>query len=140
MQATGILADHLKGVGSEVIDDLFGVRFADAVDQAATQVFADAVDRGGKLRLELRDFKLIAVLGVACPLTVKLKSFPALHSGKGTQDGDGALAVGHLHLGHAIGVFFIEVDDSFENAGDGLVVLYGWWHRGRRDYLSKFRT
>ena len=51
-----------------MVDDFFGVGFADAVDQAAAQIFANAVDRGGQLGFEGADFELVAVGGMARPL------------------------------------------------------------------------
>jgi len=50
-----------------VINDFFGVRFTDAVDEATAEVFTNAVDGGRELRFKLGDFKLIAVFWVACP-------------------------------------------------------------------------
>ena len=70
MEATRILVDDFESIGSEMTNDFFGVRFSDAVDEAATKVLADTVDGGGELRFELGDFKLIAVLRVACPFAV----------------------------------------------------------------------
>ena len=70
MEATRILADDFESIGSEVTNNFFGVRFSDTVDEAATEVFANTVDGGGELRFELGDFKLIAVLWVACPFAV----------------------------------------------------------------------
>jgi hypothetical protein len=67
VEATRIFTDDLKGIGSEVINDFFGVRFSDAVDKATAEVFTNAMDGGRELRFELGDFELIAVLGVARP-------------------------------------------------------------------------
>ena len=47
VEPAGLFADDAKCVGAEVIDNLLGVRFTDAMDEAATEVFADAVHRGG---------------------------------------------------------------------------------------------
>ena len=76
---------------------------------------------GGKLGLEAADFELIAVRGVAGPLTIKLKRLAALYAREWTEDGNGALAVGDADLGHAIGILFVEENDPFEDACDGFV-------------------
>ena len=48
VEATRILVDDFESIGSEMTNDFFGVRFSDAVDEAATKVFADTVDGGGE--------------------------------------------------------------------------------------------
>ena len=116
VEAAGIFADDLKGLGTEVIDDLLGVGFPDSVDQAAAQIFANPVDGGGEFRLEAGYLELVAVLWVARPFAVELEGFAALHAWQWTEHGDSTLAIGDLHLRHAVGVFLIEVDDPLEDA------------------------
>ena len=67
VEAARIFTDDFQSIGSEVINDFFGVRFTDAVDEATAEVFTNAVDGGRELRFKLGDFKLIAVFWVACP-------------------------------------------------------------------------
>ena len=67
MEATRIVTDDFESIGSEVINDFFGVRFPDAVDEATAEVFTNAVDGGRELRFELGNFELITVLWVARP-------------------------------------------------------------------------
>ena len=123
VQAAGVFVDDLQRVGAEVVDDFLSVGFADAVDQAAAQIFANAVNRGGQLGFEGADFKLVAVRGVPRPLAAELEGLAALHAGQGAQDGDWAFFLSHADFSHAIGIFLVEKDDSLEDACDGLVVL-----------------
>lgn len=62
-------------------------------------------------------------------MAVKSEGLATLHAGQSAEHGNRSLAVGYLHFGHAISVFLVEVDDSLEDAGDGLVVLDGVRHQ-----------
>ena len=78
-ELAGFLAEDAEGVGAEGVDDFVGVDLADAGDEAAAEVFADAVDGGGELGLVGRDLELGAVLRVLRPLAGELEGLAALH-------------------------------------------------------------
>jgi hypothetical protein len=48
----GEVGDDVEGVLAKVVDNFVGVDFADAVDHAGCEVFADTVDRGREFGLE----------------------------------------------------------------------------------------
>ena len=68
-EAPGVLADDAEGISAKVVDNFSGVGFTDTVYHPAAEVFANAVNGGGELGFKLRDFKLIAMTGVAGPLS-----------------------------------------------------------------------
>ena len=47
-EAAGLVRDDVEGAHAETGDDLVGVGLADAFDEAAAEVFTDAVDRRGE--------------------------------------------------------------------------------------------
>jgi hypothetical protein len=87
-EAAGLLAEDAERVGAKGVDDFVGVNFADAGDEAAAEVFADAVDGGRELAREGRDFELRAVLGVVRPLAGEVEGLAAFDAGEGADDRD----------------------------------------------------
>jgi len=63
----GFFAEDPEGIGPKGIYDFVGVNLSDAGDEAAAEVFANAVDGGGELAFEVGNPKLRAVLGVVGP-------------------------------------------------------------------------
>lgn len=111
-EATGILADNAEGVGTEVVDDFSGVGFADPVHHSAAKVFADAVNGGGEFRFKLRDFKLVAMAGVAGPLAYQSEGFAALYSGQVSEDGNRRSTLRDGDFRDAVSIFFVEKDNA----------------------------
>ena len=97
-----------------------GVNLADAGDEAAAEVFADAVNVGREAGGEGGDFELATVLVVAGPLAGEFEGFAALHAGKEADDGGalGVFAVG-FELGDGVVIFLVEENDALEDAGEG---------------------
>ena len=94
-QPGGFLAEDAEGVGAEGIDDLVRIDLADARDEAAAEIFADAVDRGGQFGLETEHLELGAVLRVLGPLAGKVQRLAAFHAGQRADDGDLGRGVVH---------------------------------------------
>ena len=84
----GFFGKDAEGVGAESVDDFVGVGFADAGDEAAAEIFADAVDGGRELAREGGDLELGAVLSVVRPLAGELERLAAFDAGEGADDGD----------------------------------------------------
>jgi acyl dehydratase len=121
-ELAGLLAEDAEGVGAEGVDDLVGVDFADAGDEAAAEVFADAVDGGGELGLVRDDLELRAVLRVPRPFARQQEGLAALHAGQCADDGDAVLGgLGGLgaQLGDGVVVLLVEEDDALKDAGQG---------------------
>ena len=70
-QAMRGVFDHIQGLHPKDFDDAFGGDRADALDQAAAQVFADAFDGGGQEQGEVDDFELPPVLWVGGPQSLQ---------------------------------------------------------------------
>ena len=122
----GLLAEDAEGISAERVDDLVGIDLADAGDEAAAEVFADAVDGGGQRGLERDDLELGAVLRVARPLAGELERLAALHARQRAGDGDGFLGRARfgpanlgLQLRDGVVVLLVEEDDAFKDAGEG---------------------
>ena len=127
----GFFGEDAEGVGAEGVDDFVGVGFADAGDEAAAEVFADAVDAGGELAFEGRDLELGAVLAVLRPLAGEVERLAAFDAGEGTDDGDlfnflvgggrgfyGRGARVGAKLRDGVVVFLVVENDAFEDAGE----------------------
>ncbi len=117
-QARGLLAEHAEGVGAELVDDLVGVHAADARDEAAAEVAADAVDGRGQLGSEGLDLELVAMLAVARPPAGDAQGLAALHAGQGADDGDLLVGVLAAEFGDRVVILLVEEDDALEHAGE----------------------
>ncbi len=127
----GFFGEDAEGVGAEGVDDFVGVGFADAGDEAAAEVFADAVDAGGELAFESGNFELSTVLTVLRPLAGEVERLAAFDAGEGTDDGDlfnflvgggrglyGRGARVGAKLRDGVVVFLVVENDAFEDAGE----------------------
>jgi hypothetical protein len=88
-QPARFLAKDAEGVRAECVDDLVGVDLADAGDEAAAEVFADAIHAGRQLAAKAGDLELRSVLRVPRPFATQVQRLSALHPGQGADDRDG---------------------------------------------------
>lgn len=116
-KAGGFVGDDVEGFFLEVVDNFIGVRGADARDESGAEVFADTVDVGGEGGFEGVDFKLVSILGVGDPGALEFEGFAALKAGKGAGDGDFLFFSERFEFGDGVVIFFVGVDDTFQDAG-----------------------
>ena len=140
----GFFGEDAERVGAEGVDDFIGVGFADAGDEAAAEVFADAVDAGGELAFEGGDFELGAVLRVLGPLAGEVERLAAFDAGQGADDGDffdfllggsrsfygGGTGVGAKFRDRVM-IFLVVENDAFEDAGERGMGGGRWHGRGK---------
>ena len=128
-EASGVLADDPKGVGTEVVDNLPGIGFADAVDHSAAEIFANTVNRGGKFGFESTDFELVAVTGMPGPFAGEGERFTALDAGQVAENRNRRPSFGDRDFCDAISVFFVKEDDALQDPAN----LLFWYARGAHD-------
>ena len=117
-EAARLVRDDVESAHAEPRDDLVGVRLADAFDQAAAEVFADAVDRGGEARTEGAHAQLRAVRRMAFPMSADVDRLAALQAGHVAEDDD-LLAGFRRELRDREMRLLVEPQDALDHARKG---------------------
>ena len=134
-EAARLVGDDVEGADAEAGDDLVGVGLADALDEAAAEVFADAVDGGGQARAERAHAQLRAVRGMAFPVTADVDGLAALQASHVAEDDDFLAGLGRELRDREMRLL-VEPQDALDHArkgGFGSARRFAW----RRHALSQ---
>ncbi len=108
--------DDIESLLAEPLDDSLGHDRTNALDQTGAQVFSDAIDRCGDLRLEMRNLELLAVSRVMGPFAFHDEDFSRSESHKIPHHGGQPPLSRDLDLGNGEPILFVGVGDSFDLA------------------------
>ena len=127
-EAARLVGDDVEGADAEAGDDLVGVGLADAFDETAAEVFADAVDRRGQARAERAYAQLRAVRRVAFPVTADVDRLAALQAGHVAEDDDLLAGLGREFRDREMRLL-VEPQDALDHArksGFGSARRFAW--------------
>src|SRR5271165_6122886 len=113
---------------AEFLHQLFRVDWADAFDQAAAEVFLNALPRRGRAALEKRGFKLQSVLFVLHPVALSSNPLARVDARKGSNHRHQLPVALHLYTQHRKPRLFAVEGDALDQSRESL--LWRRWWRG----------
>ena len=130
-QPVRLLVQHAKGVLAEGIHDACGHGFAHALDEAGTEIMADALHGCGQQVLVVFHGKLPPEARVVHPAAHQLQRCPRLRRNHVPHHADHVALGQRAQAQHGVAVFLVVEDDAVEHAGKLLRCVLRLLHGGQ---------